>query len=175
MKWRYTSHLATLAVLLLAAPASAATDAQRQSAVRWAVAQIGHHERGTTNCSPNIDRWSRAMGLKVPPCRPWCGAFVHEAFRQAGVDLSARLIDPDRTYDDVVNGRRGLERIPKSAVRPGDLLLFAFRPKLKASHVEIVRTRPSNGRVRAIGGNVSHAVREQVRGLRYPVLAARVT
>ena len=28
------------------------------------------------------------MVLQVPPCRVWCGAFVHQAFRQAGVRLS---------------------------------------------------------------------------------------
>ncbi len=166
---------ALLAALIGAAPAAAATDAQRQSAVRWAISQIGERERGTTNCSTTIDSWSRQMGLKVPPCRAWCGAFVHQAFRQAGIQLSARLIDPHRTYDDVINGRRGLKRISRTAVRPGDLLLFAFRRGLKASHLEIVRTPPQDGRVRAIGGNVSHAVREQLRGLKYPVLAARVT
>ncbi|HEX6389076.1 MAG TPA: hypothetical protein VFZ89_06515 [Solirubrobacteraceae bacterium] len=168
--------LLTAALLALPATASAATtDAQRQQAVRWAVSQAGHHERGTTNCSSRINRWTRAMGLKVPPCRPWCGSFVHAAFRQAGITLSARLIDPDRTYEDVVAGRRGLRRIAKSAVKPGDILLYAIRPGLKASHLEIVRTRPKNGRVLTIGGNVSHAVRLKRRALSYPVLAARVT
>jgi hypothetical protein len=166
---------ALLAALVLAAPAAAATDEQRATAVRWAVAQAGHHERGTSNCSPLIDRWMRNMGLPARPCRPWCGAFVHEAFRRAGIDLSKRLIDPDRTYDDVIAGRRGLRRVAKSAVRPGDLLLYAIRPGLKASHVAIVRTRPRNGKVLTVEGNTSHAVRLKTRALSYPVLAARVT
>ena len=170
-----TLAAAIVAAFVFAAPAAAATDKQRAKAVRWAVAHAGHHEIGTSNCSPLIDRWMRNMGLSARPCRAWCGAFVHEAFRQAGIDLSKRLIDPDRTYDDVIAGRRGLRRIAKSAVRPGDVLLYAIRPGLKASHMAIVRTRPSHGTVRTIEGNTSHAVRLQTRALSYPVLAARVT
>jgi hypothetical protein len=169
-----TLAAAAFAAVVLAAPASAATDAQRATAVHWAVAQAGHHERGTSNCSPLIDRWTRNMGFAARPCRAWCGSFVHEAFRRAGIDLSKRLIDPDRTYDDVIAGRRGLRHIAMGDVRPGDLLLFAFRPGLKASHLAIVRTRPKNGRVRTVEGNVSHAVRLKLRGLRYAALAARV-
>ncbi len=50
----------------------------RAKAVAWAVKQNGVRERGLTNCSPTIDRWTRNMGLS--PCRAWCGSFVHEAF-----------------------------------------------------------------------------------------------
>jgi hypothetical protein len=155
-----------------ASQAARTTTSFRARAVAWAVKQVGTHEIGTTNCSPRIDAWTRHMGLR--PCRPWCGAFVHEAFLRAGVRLSARLIDPDRSYLDAVANRRHLRRIPIGSVRPGDLLFFAFRPGLRASHIEIVRTRPRAGRVIAIGGNVSHAVRSKPRGLQYPVLAARV-
>ncbi len=147
----------------------------RRDAVSWGVRQIGTHEDGTSNCSRTINRWVGRMGLDVPPCRPWCGAFVHEAFKQAGVDLSARLIDPEKTYDDILAGRRGLRQIAKQDVRPGDIVLLAIRDGSRASHEEIVRTRPRNGRIRTIGGNVSHAVRAKTRGLGYIALAARVT
>jgi len=156
----------------VAAPAKLSGEAMRSHAARWAESQAGMHERGQTNCGPRINRWTRAMGLK--PCPRWCGAFVHQAFLQAGVNLSSRLIDPDRTYDDVVANRRGLRRIAITSVRRGDILLFAFRPRLKASHMAIVRARPKNGRVATVEGNVAHAVRLKVRGLQYPVLAARV-
>jgi hypothetical protein len=162
-----------VAAVVVSASASGASAADfRARAVAWAVQQIGTQEIGTTNCSAKIDAWTRHMGLR--PCRPWCGAFVHEAFLRAGVRLSARLIDPDRSYTDAVANRRHLNRIPIGSVRPGDLIFFAFRPGLRASHIEIVRTRPRAGRVIAIGGNVSHAVRSKPRGLQYPVLAARV-
>ena len=156
----------------VAAPAKLSGEAMRSHAARWAESQAGYHERGQSNCGARINKWTRAMGLK--PCPRWCGAFVHQAFLQAGVNLSSRMIDPDRTYDDIVANRRGLRRIAITSVRRGDILLFAFRPRLKASHMAIVRARPSGGRVQTVEGNVAHAVRLKVRGLQYPVLAARV-
>jgi hypothetical protein len=168
--------VAALAVLAAApAVAAAAPDmaAVREQAVRWAVARAGLHERGSTNRSPQIDRWERDMGIRL--AQPWCGAFVHQAFLRAGVRLSARLIDPDRSYRDAQAGRRGLRAIPIRSVRRGDLLFFAFRPGLLASHLAIVRARPHNRRVATVEGNVSNAVRLESRGLAYPVLAARVT
>lgn len=147
---------------------------KRDAAVRWAISQVGTHERGTTNCSPKIDRWERDMGLKVPPCRVWCGAFVHQAFLQAGVRLSRRLIDPDLSYGDAVAGRRGLKQIPVSQIRRGDIVFYALRPGLRASHLAIARDRPRNGSLDTVEGNTSHAVRLERRGLQFAALAARV-
>lgn len=168
--------LGVAAVLAVpAAPAGAAvSEAQRARAVEWAMTQVGHREKGHTNRSARIDRWTRAMGLRVPPARPWCGSFVHEAFRRAGVNLSARLIDPHRSYFDAKAGRRGLKAIPVKSVRRGDLLFYKIRPGLKASHLAIVRARNGDGTVKTVEGNVSHAVRALDRGLEHPVLAARV-
>jgi hypothetical protein len=163
-----------LAAVVAPAPASARDLARvRENAVRWAVARSGLHERGTTNRSPQIDRWERAMGIRIG--QPWCGAFVHQAFLRAGLRLSARLIDPDRSYRDAQADRRGLRAISINSVRRGDLLFFAFRQGLLASHFAIVRSRPRNGRVATVEGNVSNASRLELRGLQYPVLAARVT
>jgi len=163
-----------LAVGPLAAGAAAPTSAKREAAVDWALAQVGTTERGTSNCSPTIDRWQRDMGLKVPPCRVWCGAFVHQAFLRAGVRLSPRLIDPDRTYADAVAGRRGLESIPVSQIRRGDIVFYDFRPDLRASHLAIARGRPHDGSLETVEGNTGNAVRRERRGLQYVVLAARV-
>ena len=167
--------LAVLIVVAAAPVAHGASSAQRDSAVRWAIKQTGHSENGTTNRSRKIDRWMRGMGLTVPPARPWCGALVHAAFRQAGVRLSSRLIDPDRSYADAKAGRRGLRAIPVSEVRRGDLLFFSFRPGPRASHLAIARGEPRGGRIQTIEGNVSHRVSREKRGVRYVVLAARVT
>jgi hypothetical protein len=147
----------------------------RERAVAWAVSQDGLHEVGTSNCGPQINRWERNMGLKVPPCRVWCGAFVHEAFRRAGVQLSARLIDPDRSYDDALAGRRGLRAIAIEKIQPGDIVFYNFRSDTRASHLAIARGRPSAGMLSTVEGNTSHAVRLERRGTRYIVLAARVT
>jgi hypothetical protein len=150
----------------------------RLRAVAWARARRGMHEVGTTNCSPAINRWMGHMGLSVPaapPCRPWCGAFVHEAFYQAGIDLSDRVIDPNQSYWDAMQHQNGLKRIPKSDARPGDLVFFALHGTNVATHEEIVLARPRNGRVLTAGGNVGHHAVVTRRGLAYIVLAARVT
>ena len=149
--------------------------AVRERAVAWAVSQDGLHEVGTSNCGPEIDRWQRDMGLKVPPCRVWCGAFVHQAFRRAGVQLSARLIDPDRSYGDALAGRRGLRAIPIEKIARGDIVFYNFRKTTRASHLAIARGRPSGGMLSTVEGNTSHAVRLERRGVKYIVLAARVT
>lgn len=169
--------VALAAILVPAAPPAGGAGglaARREAAVRWAIAQEGTREAGTSNCSPKIDRWQRDMGLKVPPCRVWCGAFVHQAFLRAGVRLSKRLIDPDRSFGDAVAGRRGLRRIRLSEIRRGDIVFYDFRPGLRASHLAIARARPSGGMLATVEGNTSNAVRLERRGLQYAVLAARV-
>lgn len=166
-----------LAIVFVPA-ADSATDAPtsvRERALSWAVAQVGTRERGKTNCSPAIDRWQRDMGLKVPPCRVWCGAFVHQAYKRAGINLSSRLIDPDRSYADAVAGRRHLRRIAVSSIRAGDLVFYRFRQGMRASHLALARSRPSGGKLDTVEGNTSHAVRLETRGTKYIVLAARVT
>lgn len=149
----------------------------RERAAAWGVSQNGLHEIGTSNCGPQINRWERQMGFKVPPCRVWCGAFVHQAFRQAGVQLSSRLIDPHKSYYDAIAGRNGLRRIANGAIQRGDIVFYNFREAegLKASHLAIARDRPRNGKLATVEGNTSHAVRLEVRGTKYIVLAARVT
>jgi hypothetical protein len=161
--------IAWLLLALSAAPAVAAPD------VGWAEKQVGVHEDGTSNCSQAINGWERQMGLKVPPCRPWCGAFVHQAVLRGGVKLSARMIDPDKTYDDIRLGRRHLREIAVREVRRGDIVLFKFRDGVRASHIELVRGRPgADGRIPLVGGNVSHRVELNRRGMQYVVIAARV-
>lgn len=168
---------AGLAVLLLPSAGSArdASDAVRASALAWAVEQVGIAERGTTNCSPVIDRWQRDMGLKLPPCRVWCGAFVHQAYLRAGVRLSRRLIDPHRSFADAVAGRRHLRKIAVADIRPGDLVFYKFRSGVRASHLALARATPQDGRLDTVEGNTSNAVRLETRGTKYIVLAARVT
>lgn len=167
--------LALAAGCALTGAQAASADTVADRAVKWGLSQVGTHEDGTSNCSTKVDAWARHMHLAVPPCRPWCGAFVHEAFRRAGIDLSPRLIDPTRTQQDAANGRRGLYAIAKADVRPGDLLLFALHDgQSTASHIAIVTSKPSGGFARTVEGNISHAVRKRKRGLRYAVMAVRV-
>src|SRR5437868_5512968 len=116
------------------------------------------------------------MGLPAsPPCRPWCGTFLHEAFYQAGVDLSPRILDPNQSYWDARTGHNGLRQIPKRSVRPGDIIFFELDPGVQASHEALVIGYPRRGKVRTAEGNVGHQAVLTRRGLRYVVLAARVT
>ena len=149
--------------------------AQAESALSWALKHVGVRERGTSNCSPVINRWEREMGLKLPPCRVWCGAFVHQAYLRAGVRLSERLIDPHRSYADASAGRRHLRKIEIAEIQPGDLVFYKFREGVRASHLALARARPENGKLQTVEGNVSNASSLETRGTKYIVLAARVT
>ena len=144
--------------------------------MRWAQTQIGHRENGTSNCSPRITRWLRDMGISAPPCQAWCGAFVHQAYKQAGVKLSRRLIDPDKAWADARSGRRGLKRIDRDDVKPGDIMFFKYRTGVRASHVGIVVKAPnSKGIVETVEGNVGHRVQRELHRAGFAVGAARVT
>ncbi len=166
---------AGLTIAISTAGGASGSASVRSKAVAWAEKQNGLAEAGTSNCGPQIDRWERDMGLKVPPCRVWCGAFVHQAFRRAGVQLSSRLIDPHRSYKDAVAGRNGLRSIPIGKIQRGDIAFYKFRNGVLASHFGIARGRPSAGKLDTVEGNTSDAVRLERRGTKYIVLAARVT
>jgi hypothetical protein len=178
--------LAALVVAAIAAVAAAAPpvaeppamDAGARAghvAASWAERQLGKHEIGETKCGRRVNAWVRGMGYRLPPCRPWCGAFVHAAYLRAGVRLSRRLISAEPTYDDVLAGRHHLRRIPVRAVRRGDIVLFDYVPRRRATHFGIV-TRPFDaaGRVRTVEGNVGDSVVRKTHRAGVIVLAARV-
>lgn len=165
--------------LTLALTAAAAGDrhaAPGDAAVIWGVHQVGLHERGTTNCQPSIDGWTRAMGLRVPPCRPWCGTFVHEAFRRAGVNLPGLMIDPERFMDYARAGHRGLRMVRETHIRRGDIVLMDFRPDKRASHMAIAVHDHRSGAptVETVDGNSGQAIRRKHRALALIVAAVRV-
>ena len=175
---------AAVAALLLAAPAPAAAvpagaaTPEAERAVRWALQQVGVRERGTTNCGSKVVTWQRRAGWRVPPCHEWCGAFVHEAWLQAGVNLHSAFLDPARVLDDALAARNGLRAIPVRQVRRGDLVIYRWgdRPT-RADHFGIVtaRIRPGDGYVRTVDGNAGNAVRRGWRNLAYAVTGVRVT
>ena len=159
------------------AGAEGAASPQAERAVRWALSQVGVRERGSTNCGPAVSRWQRRAGWRVPPCHKWCGAFVHEAWLQAGVDLHSGFLDPQTVLDDARAGRHGLRAIPVRRVRRGDLVIFRWgeRPT-RADHFGIVtaRYRRGEGFVRTVDGNSGNAVRRGRRSLVYAVTGVRV-
>jgi cell wall-associated NlpC family hydrolase len=176
--------LAGLCASILAMPAAAhavppgAATPAAERAVRWALSQVGVHERGSSNCGVTVVRWQRRAGWRVPPCHAWCGAFVHEAWLQAGVDLHSAFLDPARVLDDALADRNGLHAIPVRQVRRGDLVIFRWgdRPT-RADHFGIItsRYRPGDAYVHTVDGNSGNAVQRGLRDLTYAVTGVRVT
>jgi cell wall-associated NlpC family hydrolase len=170
-----TALAAVIAALAAGSPAAAAPP--REQAVRWAVRQVGVHELGTTNCGRAVERWQRNARWDLPPCRPWCGAFVHEAFLQAGVDLRSAFLYPERVLDDARAGRHRLRAISVRRVRRGDLVIYKWPGSgERADHFGIVTRayRRGSGVVHTVEGNTAQAVRAQARPLRHVVTGVRV-
>jgi cell wall-associated NlpC family hydrolase len=170
-----TALAAVIAALAAGSPAAAAPP--REQAVRWAVRQVGVHELGTTNCGRTVERWQRNARWDLPPCRPWCGAFVHEAFLQAGVDLRSAFLYPERVLDDARAGRHRLRAISVRRVRRGDLVIYKWPGSgERADHFGIVTRayRRDSGVVHTVEGNTAQAVRAQARPLRHVVTGVRV-
>ncbi len=160
----------------VAAPPGAATP-QAERAVRWALTQVGVREIGQSNCGRTVERWQRRAGWTVPPCHEWCGAFVHEAFLQAGLDLRSSFLEPEDVLDDARARRRGLRAIPVRDVRRGDLVIFRWGDSpSRADHFGIAthRHRPGDRFVRTVDGNSGDAVDTGRRSLRYVVTGVRV-
>lgn len=173
--------VAAALVVLAAAPAHAAPPGaatlEAGRAVRWALTQVGVREVGNTNCGRTVVRWQRRAGWSVPPCHEWCGAFVHEAFLQAGVDLPSSFLYPEDVLDDARAGRRGLRAVPVRQVRRGDLVIFRWgNSASRADHFGIVthRHRPGDAFVRTVDGNSGNAVVTGRRSLRYAVTGVRI-
>ena len=167
---------AALAPAASAAPPGAATP-EAERAVRWGVSQVGVRELGNSNCGRTVVRWQRRAGWRVPPCHEWCGAFVHEAFLQAGVNLRSGFLDPADVLDDALARRRGLWAIPVRSVRRGDLVIFRWGDTdSRADHFGIVthRYRAGDAFLRTVDGNSGNAVQLGRRSLMYAVTGVRI-
>jgi hypothetical protein len=180
---RRASVLAALAcVFAVPAPAAAApppgaATPEAERAVRWALTQVGVHELGSSNCGRTVVRWQRRAGWTVPPCHEWCGAFVHEAFLRAGLNLRSSFLYPEDVLDDALARRRGLWAIPVREVRRGDLVVFRWGDAdSRADHFGIVthRYRPGNAFIRTVDGNSGNAVSRGTRSLVYAVTGVRI-
>ena len=166
---------------LPAATAPAATPPPAPSpvaerAVRWGLSQVGVRELGNTNCGRTVERWQRRTGWRVPPCWEWCGAFVHEAFLQAGLNLGGRWRNPEHALDNARAHRHGLWAIPVRSVRRGDLVIFRWGDTdSRADHFGIVTHRYRRGDwfVRTVDGNSGNMVQTGRRSLIYAVTGVR--
>jgi cell wall-associated NlpC family hydrolase len=170
-----------VAGLVAAAPATAAPPGaatpQAERAVRWALTQVGVAELGNSNCGRTVVRWQRRAGWRVPPCHEWCGAFVHEAFLRAGLDLPSSFLRPEDVLDDARARRHRLRAIPVRAVRRGDLVIYRWGiHDSRADHFGIVvrRIPPGARTVTTVDGNSGNAVAVGRRSLGYAVTGVRI-
>jgi hypothetical protein len=180
---RISAAALAAAALLAAVPAVAGAPSRlleartpiAERAAVWAAKQRGVHEIGTTNCGRTVERWERHTHVTVPPCRVWCGAFVHEAFRQAGIDLSARFLDPQKVLFDARAHRRHLRLIARKNLHRGDIALMLYRTDRLASHEAVVlRHRAGSPWVVTAEGNTGNAVRIKTHHMSFFVGALRV-
>jgi cell wall-associated NlpC family hydrolase len=126
-----------------------ARDAGPRKAVAWAKKQVGVTEQPPgSNRGPKIDQWElRAAGYTG---YPWCGAFVHEALLQAGVDLPSGVVYTPTILAWARNRQHGLRIV--NSPKPGDLVLMRF-PGGNRDPVHHVALYVGNGRT--IEGNTS--------------------
>jgi hypothetical protein len=146
-----------------------------ERAAVWAAKQEGVREIGQTNCGRTVERWQRNTGVKVPPCHVWCGAFVHEAFLQGGIRLSARFLDPEKVLFDARAHRRHLRLIAAKNLHRGDIALMLYRTDRLASHESVVlRHRAGSPWVVTAEGNAGNAVVIKTHHISFFVGALRV-
>lgn len=132
-------------------------------AVKWAKAQVGTKESPpNSNKGPRISEWQKetARGGSWLVGAPWCGVFVENACRRAGVKTTSRWASVGFIEDDAKAKRGGFSawHSPRyfNRVRTGTLVVLFGR----GVHVEIVRSHPirylSLGLVLpTVGGNTS--------------------
>jgi hypothetical protein len=180
---RLTATLLVAGAGVAAMPASAGRPAKllkartpiAERAAEWAARQRGVHEIGSTNCGRTVERWERNTGVTVPPCREWCGAFVHEAFLQAGLRLSVRFLDPQKVLFDARADRRHLRLIAPRYLHRGDIALMLYRRDKLASHEAVVlRHRAGSPWVVTAEGNTGNRVQIKTHNLAIFVGALRV-
>lgn len=153
-KW-WNLHLEAQRVLHRTAVAlekSQPTDA-RSKAIAWAHSKVGiHEEPPSSNRGPWIDVWQRVFGFLAAP---WCGLFVGNALRAAGVKgVTSRIASVGAIQTDAEAHRGCFYGYTPGSARGalhGDLvILFGF-----GVHVELIRSVNADGSVNTIGGNTS--------------------
>lgn len=91
-------------------------------AVAWALSKRGAPYGWGGSC---IDPFSKAQAQRCD-----CSSLVMRAYEKAGIALP-------RTADEQINDSRNVQRIPISALRPGDLVAFMRNGEAQAHHIAI--------------------------------------
>lgn len=128
-------------------------------AVDWAMSKVGARE-----CRGEQPAWNRASGFSCSTA--WCGIFVRQAYRAAGVELG-QIASVDTIYNNATANRGRMRKIPVAEIRKGDLVMMYLRntPRRNANHVAIARGNFANGVVPTVEGNISDKVISRTRSV----------
>lgn len=159
-------------------PAPAPTATAQDKAVAWALSKTG-----TKECSGEQPGWVHANGFG--PCSTnWCGIFMRQAYRAAGIELGA-IAYTETIYDNAKAGRNHQFAVPVTSIRKGDLVLMYTYSKAgrRVTHVGMARGPYAHGSIPTVEGNttgdqVAQKVRSTsatVSGHKLVVLGVRIT
>jgi hypothetical protein len=141
------------------APAPGAAPAASPAADRattWAESKVGVRE-----CSSEQTGWVRNYAPKWGCGTAWCGIFLTNAFKNAGVTLKGQYSSTEWIHDSAIASRNGLRAVSLDQVRRGDLVLMYTRklePSRAVGHVGIARGPMRDGAISTVEGNISDKV-----------------
>ena len=109
---------------------------------------LGLKEIGVTNKNPTIDAWAQTLSGKWLIGQPWCGTFMAQVFKEAG--LSTKV--PKEFFRAKAWETAGT-KLDKFAY--GCVVAFT---RDGGGHVGIVVGKTKSGTLKVLGGNQSNAV-----------------
>lgn len=109
---------------------------------------IGTKEIGSTNKSPLIDKWATELSGKWLIGQPWCGTFVAQVFKEAGVT--------GKTPKDFYRAK-SWENAGTKLDKPAYGCVVTFT-RDGGGHVGFVVGKTKSGMLKVLGGNQSNAV-----------------
>lgn len=109
---------------------------------------IGTKEIGSTNKSPLIDKWATELSGKWLIGQPWCGTFVAQVFKEAGVT--------NKTPKDFYRAK-SWESAGTKLDKPAYGCVVTFT-RDGGGHVGFVVGKTKTGMLKVLGGNQSNAV-----------------
>lgn len=109
---------------------------------------LGLKEIGVTNKHPTIDAWAKTLSGKWLIGQPWCGTFMAQVFKEAG--LSTKV--PKEFFR-----AKAWESAGTKLDKPAYGCVVTFT-RDGGGHVGIVVGKTKSGMLKVLGGNQSNAV-----------------
>ena len=109
---------------------------------------IGSKEVGSTNQSPLINKWATELSGKWLIGQPWCGTFVAQVFKEAGI--------VGKTPKDFYRAK-AWENAGTKLIKPAYGCVVTFT-RDGGGHVGFVVGKTKTGLLKVLGGNQGNAV-----------------